>query len=286
MRNCGVPLSGEYCAACGQRHEPHVHTLTHFAAEAFESITHADSRVWRTLLYLLTRPGLLTREFLAGRRVSYLPPFRLYLVISVVFFLVGMPEKVSVKPQRPSDTFSAAELYEQAKALEIPDNPLPEAIRQEVRRLSARGGGEGRGARSARRQSGRGRSSNPRPRPRPRPCPPPRAAPPNRIPAQGRRTSTSTQTSAGSKTSANRSGNRRRPKAPFAKTCGSDACAWRAATAAPWGRSWSTTYRARCSFFLPLLAMVMKAPVLAPEAVLTFEHLLFLIHNHAFVFSR
>jgi hypothetical protein len=86
--NCGQPLAGEYCAACGQRHEPHVHTVAHFAGEAFESISHADSRVWRTLLYLLTKPGFLTREFFAGRRVRYLPPFRLYLVISVLFFLV------------------------------------------------------------------------------------------------------------------------------------------------------------------------------------------------------
>ena len=47
--NCGAPLAGEYCGACGQRHEPHVHTIGHFAGEAFESITHADSRLWRTL---------------------------------------------------------------------------------------------------------------------------------------------------------------------------------------------------------------------------------------------
>jgi hypothetical protein len=86
--NCGQPLAGEFCAACGQRHEPHVHTLGHFAGEAFESISHADSRLWRTLLYLLTKPGFLTREFFDGRRVRYLPPFRLYLVISVLFFLV------------------------------------------------------------------------------------------------------------------------------------------------------------------------------------------------------
>src|SRR5690348_17620300 len=86
--NCGQPLAGEYCAACGQRHEPHVHTVGHFVGEAFESISHADSRLWRTLLYLLTKPGYLTREFFAGRRVRYLPPFRLYLVISVLFFVV------------------------------------------------------------------------------------------------------------------------------------------------------------------------------------------------------
>ena len=91
--NCHAALSGEYCAACGQRHEPHVHTVAHFAGEALESVSHADSRLWRTLWYLLSRPGFLTREFFAGRRVRYLPPFRLYLVISVVFFLVvGLPD--------------------------------------------------------------------------------------------------------------------------------------------------------------------------------------------------
>jgi hypothetical protein len=86
--NCGADLAGEYCAACGQRHEPHVHTLGHFVGEAFESITHADSRLWRTLWRLLARPGTLTREFFAGHRVRYLPPFRLYLVLSVIFFLL------------------------------------------------------------------------------------------------------------------------------------------------------------------------------------------------------
>lgn len=109
--NCGQPLAGEYCAACGQRHEPHVHTVAHFAAEAFESISHADSRLWRTLLYLLTKPGFLTREFFAGRRVRYLPPFRLYLVISVLFFLVvgigGSEPEVEIETPKTAEEIAA-----------------------------------------------------------------------------------------------------------------------------------------------------------------------------------
>ncbi|HLA72809.1 MAG TPA: DUF3667 domain-containing protein [Steroidobacteraceae bacterium] len=128
--NCGAPLAGEYCGNCGQRHEPHVHTVTHFAAEAFESVTHADSRLWRTLAYLLARPGVLTREFFDGRRAGYLPPFRLYIVISVVFFLVGMPEKISVKPESPGDTLASATLIQQAEQFESQDSPLPEAMRK------------------------------------------------------------------------------------------------------------------------------------------------------------
>src|SRR6187397_1986926 len=96
--NCHAPPGGEYCAVCGQRHEPHVHSEAHLAEEALESVSHADSRLWRTLWYLLSRPGFLTREFFAGRRVRYLPPFRLYLVISVVFFLVvGLPDKAVIE---------------------------------------------------------------------------------------------------------------------------------------------------------------------------------------------
>jgi len=85
--NCGAAVSGRYCAACGQRREAPVHSLWHFGGVALEDLTHADSRLWRTLGALLFRPGYLTREFLHGRRARYLPPVRLYLVISVVFFL-------------------------------------------------------------------------------------------------------------------------------------------------------------------------------------------------------
>lgn len=111
--NCGAPLSGTYCSACGQRDEPHIHSLWGFISEATESVTHADSRVWRTLWPLLVKPGFLTKEFLEGRRARYLPPFRLYLVLSVVFFLaaviggghvnvVGMPVDKPFTGTRPN----------------------------------------------------------------------------------------------------------------------------------------------------------------------------------------
>ena len=85
--NCAETLTGQYCWNCGQRAEHPVHSLWHFISEAAEDLTHADSRLWRTLGALLFKPGFLTTEFLAGRRVRYLPPIRLYLVMSVVLFL-------------------------------------------------------------------------------------------------------------------------------------------------------------------------------------------------------
>lgn len=59
--------------------------LTH---DVLHELTNLDSRVWRTLVTLFLVPGKLTNEFTAGRRTMYLPPFRLYLVLSLVFFLL------------------------------------------------------------------------------------------------------------------------------------------------------------------------------------------------------
>ena len=86
--NCAGVVSGKYCASCGQRRQHAIHSTWHFLQEAAEDLTHADSRLWRTLAALLARPGFLTQEFLEGRRVSYLPPVRLYLVLSVIYFLI------------------------------------------------------------------------------------------------------------------------------------------------------------------------------------------------------
>ena len=85
--NCGARVPGKYCGNCGQRLEPPLHSLGHFLKVAFEDVTHADSRLWRTLWALLAKPGFLTHEFLVGHRARYLPPVRLYLVLSVAFFL-------------------------------------------------------------------------------------------------------------------------------------------------------------------------------------------------------
>jgi len=86
--DCGAPLAGKFCGECGQRAQLRSVSLATLAHDVIHDLGHVDSRVWRTLRALLLRPGYLTNEFLAGRRTRYLPPFRLYLVLSIIFFVL------------------------------------------------------------------------------------------------------------------------------------------------------------------------------------------------------
>ena len=87
--NCGQQLEGEFCHACGQSSKPTTRYFGTIFMELLDNFLNYDSRVYRTVLPLLFRPGYVCRRYLEGRRVSFLPPFRLYLFASVVFFLLG-----------------------------------------------------------------------------------------------------------------------------------------------------------------------------------------------------
>lgn len=79
-------MTGNFCANCGQRNTTRLVSVHRMAAEALEDQFSLNSALPRTLIGLLFRPGFLTREYLAGRITRYIPPFRLYLVASLVFF--------------------------------------------------------------------------------------------------------------------------------------------------------------------------------------------------------
>ena len=87
--NCGTTLGGQYCGNCGQRARSRLISLWELVREAFGDLFELDSRLWQTLVPLVIRPGRLTRDYLLGRRARFMPPFRTYLVLSVVFFLVA-----------------------------------------------------------------------------------------------------------------------------------------------------------------------------------------------------
>lgn len=72
--NCGTELQGEFCTRCGQKvahPNPSFHDLYH---DFTHEMLHLDGRLWSSLRLLFTKPGFLTREYIAGRRAPYLPP--------------------------------------------------------------------------------------------------------------------------------------------------------------------------------------------------------------------
>jgi hypothetical protein len=86
--NCATPLHGAYCHQCGQSaHNPLRH-VGHAIEEVFESFWHLDGRIFRTLRELFL-PGRVARNYLAGHRVRYLPPLRLFVILSLLTFFVG-----------------------------------------------------------------------------------------------------------------------------------------------------------------------------------------------------
>jgi hypothetical protein len=88
--SCDAPLSGPYCARCGERVlEPEALTLRHFLVHTVaHEILHVDGTLWRTLRLLFVRPGRLSLEYAAGRRRPYVNPFRLLLIAIVAYTLM------------------------------------------------------------------------------------------------------------------------------------------------------------------------------------------------------
>jgi hypothetical protein len=85
--NCHAVLSGPFCGQCGQGSESSLKYFWVVILHLLDDIFSFDSRASRTIWPLLTKPAFLTNEYIAGRRVHYVPPLRLYLFISIVFFI-------------------------------------------------------------------------------------------------------------------------------------------------------------------------------------------------------
>lgn len=87
--SCGQPRPERFCARCGEeRVDAEDLHFRRFIGSAFAEFSNVDGTVPATLKTIITRPGGLTNEYLAGRRRAYLRPFQLYLLISIVFFLI------------------------------------------------------------------------------------------------------------------------------------------------------------------------------------------------------
>lgn len=117
--NCGTALQGEFCHACGQT--GHIHrTLSSIGHDLLHGVWHFEGKIWSTLPMLFTRPGQLTRRYIAGERVRFVSPLALFLFS--VFLLFATLESIggpiggdNVNVNRNGSTLTPPELEKELK---------------------------------------------------------------------------------------------------------------------------------------------------------------------------
>lgn len=122
--NCGTALIGSYCHECGQA--AHVHrTIGAFFHDLLHGVFHFEGKVWRTIPLLIWHPGQLTREYIAGRRASYVSPIALFLFVVFLSFAtfnaLGSPVDFNNKAAPGQASGSMADVEAEARASKLPE---------------------------------------------------------------------------------------------------------------------------------------------------------------------
>lgn len=135
-RNCELPVSGNFCSACGQRNIDHRRPLVALLRELFTELLELDGRLRRTLVPFLVRPGFLSREFREGRRVRFTSPLRLYIATSLLCFsMIALDDCIT-----PADPDELVVRFDPGDALDSPRDAGEARIADRLRafeRLSA-----------------------------------------------------------------------------------------------------------------------------------------------------
>ena len=124
--NCGAALEGPYCHECGQNADNHKRSIFHLIIEAIEGMFHLDGRLALTLPALFFRPGTLAKDYMEGRIVRHVPPFRTFLVALLLFIFAA--EHAIHSAQHHAEE----QAHKRAEALATPQGRAAEAGRMRV----------------------------------------------------------------------------------------------------------------------------------------------------------
>lgn len=130
--NCGTPLEGPYCHACGQNSDTHHRTIFHLIWEAIEGMFHLDGRLARTLPLLFFKPGVLAKDYMEGRIARHVPPFRTFLVALLLFIFAAEHAIHSFKHH------TELEVEKKAAELSTPQGRVKEAARLRAEAVAER----------------------------------------------------------------------------------------------------------------------------------------------------
>jgi hypothetical protein len=108
--NCGTTLEGPYCHACGQNADNHQRSILHLLWETIEGMFHLDGRLALTLPALFLKPGGLAKDYMEGRIVRHVPPFRTFLVALLLFIFAAEHAIHSAQHHAEEEAHKRAEL--------------------------------------------------------------------------------------------------------------------------------------------------------------------------------
>lgn len=96
-KNCGNLFTGKYCNECGEKvYTEHDKKLSHVFEEAFHFITHLDSKFLKSLKYLFSKPGFISKEYCEGKRKKYFKPVSLFLIGVVIYLLFPLLQGLNI----------------------------------------------------------------------------------------------------------------------------------------------------------------------------------------------
>src|SRR6478672_8308844 len=130
--NCGAPLTGEFCSQCGQHAIDYRRSIFRVLLDAADSFLNWDTKFLHSMNQLLLRPWQLTNDFNAGRRARYVHPLRLYLIASIVFFLLARAINWDSEGPIQLSAEDRTQLVASLNKMIEPDSPLTPEQRSEV----------------------------------------------------------------------------------------------------------------------------------------------------------
>ncbi len=87
--NCGAELHGHWCSQCGQAAVDYHRSFRYVIWDMLDAFLNWDSKFFASIGLLIAQPWRLTNDFVAGKRMRYFHPLRLYLLASILFFFAA-----------------------------------------------------------------------------------------------------------------------------------------------------------------------------------------------------
>ncbi|MCO4291539.1 DUF3667 domain-containing protein [Solitalea sp. MAHUQ-68] len=117
--NCGAVVTGKFCANCGQENLDTKENFWHFLSHNIGHYFHVDSKFFKSIVPLLTKPGYLTNEYSNGRRASHFPAASMYLFVSLIYFILFFKQQNFISVESDKVQKSKTEVSDTTKVLGI-----------------------------------------------------------------------------------------------------------------------------------------------------------------------